>query len=299
MATQMQPGGAGKNENRDKRRPPQSTEEQNERLELLHHVQSILEPFMVVLGLVFIVLLIVDYGGFANGTRYAGPLSTTFDVIWVIFIIDFVIRYVIAPDPRPVAGFIKVGFLRSNWLTVLSLILPALRPLRALRAFRVLRAARATRSLSLVRLIGGVNRGIRLLRRLAGQHAFGYVAGMSVFVVFAGATGAWYFDRGIADAPIQNFGDALWWSSALITTMNSEKYVVSAEARVIGVLMRIFALSVFGYVTATIASYLVGKQAEEREGEESNRALAAHIESMRQELQRLREELARAREPSG
>ena len=256
MTTATRPEGP----NSDRNQADTQRRVDGERLELLRNVQAMLEPFMVALGIVFTILLIVDYGGFASQTRYAGWLATAFNVIWVVFIVDFLLRYTIAPEPDAALGFVKVRFLKANWLTVVSLALPALRPLRAIRGLRALRAARATRSLSLVRLIGGVNRGIRLLRRLAGQHAFGYVAGMSIFVVLLGATGAWYFDRGIEDAPIQSFGDALWWASTLITTMNSEKYVVSPEARVIGVLMRVFALSVFGYVTATIASYLVGQR---------------------------------------
>ena len=298
MATATKPGGS----NTDPSHDDAQRRVNDERLELLRNVQAMLEPFMVALGIVFTVLLIVDYGGFASETRYAGWLATAFNVIWVVFIVDFLLRYTIAPEPDPALGFVKLRFLKANWLTVVSLALPALRPLRAIRGLRALRAARATRSLSLVRLIGGVNRGIRLLRRLAGQHAFGYVAGMSVFVVLLGATGAWYFDQGIEDAPIQSFGDALWWASTLITTMNSEKYVVSPEARVIGLLMRVFALSVFGYVTATIASYLVGQRVVKQQSGENRSAEATmtdRLEVLQQEIRQLREELIRSRERSG
>lgn len=255
----------------------------SERGELLDHVQALLEPLMVALGLVFLALLAVDYGGWAAGTRYAGPLATTLDVIWVVFLADFLLRFWIAPAKR--------RFLRENWLGALSVALPFLRPLRAFRALRALRAARATRSLSLIRLLGGVNRGLRLLRNVAASNQMLLIGGMTILVVASGAVGIWYFDRGDAESPIRTFGDALWWSATLVTTMNSEKYAVSTEARVIGILIRIFALSIFGYITAKIATYLIGRDVAGTTAASDRDALAGQIRALRSEVAQLRERL--------
>lgn len=270
--------------------PPQEdgdvAEAQTERRELLDHVQALLEPLMVALGIVFLVLLAVDYGRWARDTRWEGALSTTLDVIWIVFLIDFLLRFWIAPAKR--------AFLRSNWLSALSVALPFLRPLRAFRALRALRAARATRSLSLIRLLGGVNRGLRLLRHVAASNQLLLIAGMTVLVVVSGAVGIWFFDHGIPESPIKSFGDALWWSAALVTTMNSEKFAVSIEARVIGILIRIFALSIFGFITATIASYLIGKQAA---GQDDGDAVAEQLRALRSEVAQLQSRLeARGRD---
>jgi voltage-gated potassium channel len=56
--------------------------------------------------------------------------------IWVVFLLDFALRFTLAPD--------KETYLRSNWLTALALLVPAF---RVFRTFRVLRAPRATRGL--------------------------------------------------------------------------------------------------------------------------------------------------------
>ena len=69
-----------------------------------------------------------------------------------MFLLDFMIPFAVAPSKR--------SFLRRNWLVALSLALPFPRPLRAFRA------ARALRSLSLARLLGGTNRGMRVLRQV-------------------------------------------------------------------------------------------------------------------------------------
>ena len=246
----------------------------DQRFELLGQVQAILEPAMAALGLLFLALLLLDYTATGLSARNQARLDTALQAIWVIFLLDFAFRFIIAPA--------KGLFLRQNWFAALSLALPFLRP------FRVFRAARALRSLSLVRFLGGINRGIRVLRKVTRGRQFAYVGALTVLVTFGGAAGALYFDRGVEDAPIQSFGDALWWSTAMVTTINNEKYVVSGEARVIAILMRVFAVSVFGFITASIASYLIGSSATTERNMEKDDLLRAEIAALRQELAQAR-----------
>ncbi len=243
-----------------------------ERFELLEHLQTMLEPVMVGLGLVFLVLLLVDYADAVRSVTARAWLDRAFVIIWIIFLADFAIRFVVAPS--------KLRFLQRNWLGALSLALPFLRPLRALRAVR------AVRSLRLVRLLGGVNRGMRVLRQVSGGRRLAYVGTLTILVTLTGAVGVLFFDRNAEGATIRSFGDALWWAAAMVTTINNEKYAVSPEARVIAILIRVFAVSVFGFVTASIASYLVGREAEERAGTGDSNAAG---------LAALREDLAAAR----
>ena len=230
--------------------PPRKAIVRDERFELLEHLQATLEPAMATLGVVFLGLLLLDYGATDLGDRGNVWLDRALQAIWAVFLLDFGLRFMVAPA--------KIRFLRENWLGVLSLALPFLRPLRALRA------ARALRSLSLVRLLGGVNRGMRVLRQVTRGRQFAYVGALTLLVTAAGAVGVLFFDRNAEGATIRSFGDALWWAAALVTTVNSEKYAVSPEARVIAILIRVFAVSVFGFVTASIASYLIGRDTEER-----------------------------------
>ncbi len=269
-------------------RTPRSDEDQSagsagtaERFELLEHLQAMLEPVMVALGLVFLVLLLIDYADAVRSVAARAWLDRAFVIIWIIFLADFSIRFVVAPS--------KLRFLQRNWLGALSLALPFLRPLRALRAVR------AVRSLRLVRLLGGVNRGMRVLRRVSGGRRLAYVGTLTILVTLAGAVGVLFFDRNAEGATIRSFGDALWWSAAMVTTINNEKYAVSPEARVIAILIRVFAVSVFGFVTASIASYLVGREVEERAETEDNDA-AASVSALREDLAAARLEIALLRQ---
>lgn len=116
-----------------------------ERFELLHHINSLLEPVMVVLGFVFLVLLLMDFGSVPLVILGENRLQEILQAIWLIFLLDFLMRFLIAPD--------KLGYLHQNWFGTLSLALPFLRP------FRLFRVARVVRQASLMRLLGGINRG--------------------------------------------------------------------------------------------------------------------------------------------
>lgn len=253
----------------------------DERWELLDNLQAVLEPAMAGLGLLFLGLLLLDYSAIALSDEGSSRLYWALQAIWAIFLVEFAVRLIVAPA--------KGAFLRRNWLGALSLVLPFLRPIRAFQA------ARALRSLSLVRFLGGINRGIRVLRAVTRGRQFAWIGALTVVVMIAGAVGVRFFDRGVEDAPIQGLGDALWWSAAMVTTINNEFYAVSTEARVLAILMRIFAVSVFGYITASIATYFIGTAQDGADDGNETQALRAEIAALRLEMATTR----RALEVSG
>lgn len=248
-----------------------------ERFELLQHVEDTLEPVMVGLGLAFLVLLLMDFASVPLVILGKNRVNVLLQAIWLVFLVDFLLRFWIAPE--------KLAYLRKNWLGALSLVIPFLRPLRAFRAVWLIRQA------NLVRFLGGINRGIRVVRLVTRGRQFAFVAVLTGIVVVASAVGARYFDEGIPGATIHSFSDALWWSSTLATTMNSELYVVSPEARVIGILIRLYALGIAGYITASIASYLIGADASTQAPGNSSPRDAEAIRGLREEIADLRRAL--------
>jgi voltage-gated potassium channel len=226
---------------------------------------------MLLLSLVWLVLLIVEFT-----TRESRLLTTIGTAIWIVFLVEFVVRLVLAER--------KLVFLRANWLTVLSLAVPALRLFRALR---VLRFARAARGVRLVRLIGGANRGMNALRGAMKRRGLGYVAALTVAVIFLGAAGMQTFEATGPNAQaFASYGDSLWWTAMLMTTLGSEFWPRTAEGRVLAFLISLFAFAVFGYLTAAFASFFVG---QDRSPED------ADTQAVLKELRRLRAELARLR----
>jgi len=222
---------------------------QHERWTLLTQINALTETPLVVLSFVWLGLLVIDF------TQGLSPFLQTLSTgIWGIFVADFCIEILIAPH--------KGLYLRRHWLTAVSLLLPALRIFRLVRVVRVLRAARATRSLGLVRLVTSLNRGMGALSRLMGRRGVGYVLILTTLVTFAGAAGMYFFERPGApgERGLDSYGEAVWWTAMIMTTMGSEYWPHTGEGRVLGWLLSLYAFAIFGYITATIASYFVGQE---------------------------------------
>ncbi len=87
---------------------------------------------------------------------------------------------------------------------------------------------------------------------------------------------------------IKTYGDALWWTAMMITTIGSEYFPKTAEGRVLCFIIALYGFAVFGYVTATLATFFVGRDAENKESEIVG---AEDINALRGEIALLREEI--------
>jgi voltage-gated potassium channel len=75
--------------------------------------------------------------------------------------------------------------------------------------------------------------------------------------IFASA-GAVYLAERSSGGTIDDFGTALWWAMATVTTVGyGDAVPVSATGRGIGVFLMLVGISFFGWVTANIAAFLV------------------------------------------
>ncbi|PYT02023.1 MAG: potassium channel protein [Acidobacteria bacterium] len=248
----------------------------HERRSLLQQLETWLETPLLILGFIWLTLLVIELSGNLSPT-----LELVGTVIWIIFIADFVIKLTLAPD--------KTDYIRSNWLTALSLLVPALRVFRIFRVFRILRAARAVRGVRLLKIVTSLNRGMKALGRSFGRRGFGYVVTLTIIVIFAGAAGMLTFENE-AGGGMRSYGDALWWTAMMITTIGSDYFPRSAEGRILCFMLALYGFAVFGYVTATLATFFVGRDAA---SEESEMIGAADIDALRREIAELRAELRR------
>lgn len=72
-----------------------------ERLELLARVETILEPPMVVLGLIFLVLVVLNLSDLPMTPGEREAVQRADDAIYWIFVADFLVRLLITPDRLP------------------------------------------------------------------------------------------------------------------------------------------------------------------------------------------------------
>ncbi|MBE9182489.1 potassium channel family protein [Oculatella sp. LEGE 06141] len=249
-----------------------------ERDEILQQLEDWLDLPMLVLSFGWLALFIIEL--IFGLTPLLDLLGVT---IWIIFILDFGVKFFLASH--------KVRYLKQNWLITLSLIIPALRTLRIVRVLRALQSARAVRGLQLLRVMTRTNRGMRALAASINRRGFAYVVALTAIVTLIGAAGMYAFERDLANSGLPDYGTALWWTAMIITTMGSDYFPRTPEGRVLCFFLALYAFAVFGYVTATLATFFVDRDAEDPEAEVAGaRAIAdlqAEIAALRAEIQTL------------
>ncbi len=249
-----------------------------ERREILQQIEDWFDIPMLILSIVWLALFVIEltYGL----TPLLEAVSMT---IWIVFIVDFLVEFLLAPDKRL--------YLQRNWLTVLSLVLPALRVFRIFKFLRVLQTTRTIRSLWLLRLLTQTNRGMRTLATSVRRRGFGYVVGLTALVTLIGAAGIYAFEQDVPNTGIPDYSTALWWTAMLMTTMGTDYSPKSPEGRVLCFFLALYAFAMFGYLTASIASFFIGQDAADPNSEvvgmEAMADLKAEIAALRAEIHTL------------
>lgn len=243
------------------------------RWRLLEQMDDWLQVPMLILSLLWLMIVLAELMG--AGHHLLAVFGT---VIWVIFIVEFLVRLALAPT--------KIVFLRRNWLTILALAVPAFRLSRSLA---ILRAARGLRGLRLVRIIGTANRSMNALKSTLRRRGFGYVAGLTLLVIALGAAGMLSFEPAAeVDGGFTGYGHALWWTAMLVASIGTDFWPITVEGRILSSLLALYGLAVFGYVAATFASFFIGNDARSASGEIAG---GAEIASLKREILLLREAL--------
>jgi voltage-gated potassium channel len=236
---------------------------QSERHKLLRSVERLMEGPMIFLGFVWMALLVVEL---VWGLK---PLLQKVSlVIWGLFIIDFFLKLILAP--------FKINYLKKSWLTAISLLIPAI------RVFRLLRILRALRGIRVIRVVSSLSRSMRSLGATMQRRGFGYVVSLTLVVTFGGAAGMFAAEKGAAG--FENYGAALYWTAMRVITAGSEAWPLTSEGRLLAFILAVFGYAVFGYVTATLATFFIGRDAEEKDAPVAGAKDVAELKAMVQSL---------------
>jgi voltage-gated potassium channel len=189
--------------------------------------------------------------------------SATTWTVWAAFGVDLLVRLELAED--------RWAFLKQNWLDVITLLLPMLRPLRPLRAVVALNVlGHHGRVFARGRVVTYVGTAVA---------AVGFVAAVAVLDA----------ERANPEANIATFGDALWWAATTVTTVGyGDRFPTTAEGRCVAVGLMLTGIALVGVVTAALASWFVERvsevQAAERRTEQEVSDLTAEVLALRREI---------------
>ncbi|OLT39864.1 hypothetical protein BJF86_06365 [Serinicoccus sp. CNJ-927] len=225
-------------------------------------------PLMIA-ALIFLVAFAVPIVDPGLPTGLRGTLMAVQDVVWVIFLVDYVYRLVVAPK--------KWEFVRRHPIDLAAVALPALRPLRLVAA------------LSFVHQVAG--------EKLRGHVAM-YVGVATILVVTISSLAVLNVERGEPGASIETWQDALWWSFVTVTTVGYGDYSpVTVEGRLFAVGLMLCGIALLGIVTASLASWLIERIAEPDPARQP--ATAADVTALTEQVRELRAEVLALRGEEG
>jgi voltage-gated potassium channel len=185
-------------------------------------------------------------------------LRTVIQIAWAVFVADYVARLILATN-RP-RWFVR------HLLDLAVVALPFLRPLRLLRLLVLVGA--------LQKAVGEAIRGRIIIYTVFSVVLLVYVASLAILQT----------ERSQPGTKISTFGDAVWWSICTVTTVGyGDLAPVTGVGRVIAVMLMIGGISLVGVVTATLASWVIQRVAEEDTAHQS--ATAAEIDALRADVE--------------
>ncbi|MCB0918781.1 MAG: potassium channel family protein [Actinobacteria bacterium] len=229
---------------------------------------------LVFLAILFFVVFAAPIIWVDLPARVVAACNWTNITIWIIFVVDYVIRLSLAR--------FSWGFIKKNFFDLLIIALPMLRPLRALRA------------LSIVGLISKKTKGDQRL-----QTTF-FVITTAVLIGVIAALSITQAERGAPGSSIENVGDGLWWAITTMSTVGyGDMYPVTVQGRLIAGALMVTGIAVLGIVTASLAGWFMESMDEGRAEERTSTAgfeqMATHLQELRDEISELRRSVAEDR----
>lgn len=175
-------------------------------------------------------------------------------VVLVAFAVDYFVELAVARE--------RTTFVRQQWLGLLIVVAQGVALVPALSGAGVLRVLRAGR---VVAVIGALASGTRSTLR---KHAAGLALGTAGMVWLTSAAVFTLVEDVGANGRVRSFYDALWWSTATMTTVGyGDVTPITPAGRVAGIVTMVVGISAFAVVTAKIAEVLVrADRADERDG---------------------------------
>ncbi|WP_334151137.1 potassium channel family protein [Microbacterium sp.] len=181
--------------------------------------------------------------------------ETVIWVTWAVFLVDYLVRFTITEH--------RWRWFYRHLLDLAIVALPMLRPLRLMRFLTV----------------------IALVQRGAGSILRGrvvvYTVGAALLVLLISALAV--LDAEQRQGTIDTFGEALWWAFVTMTTVGyGDFYPVTFMGRCVAAGLMVGGIALIGAVTATLASWIVEKVADQTI--KTEHATVNQVEQLRSEL---------------
>ncbi|HEY2575211.1 MAG TPA: potassium channel family protein [Streptosporangiaceae bacterium] len=210
------------------------------RHDLVDRVEQVTKYPLLLLGIAWLVVAVTVVTAKVNGTTSISLVATLF-TLWVILLVEYLVRLVITPDPK--------GYLKRRWVEPVTVVLPPLQGWHLI----------------------GIERMTLLIREAQLRVAF-ILSHHSLFRVLIAATGslflgAWLvllFEENTPGGNIHSYPSALWWAIVTVTTVGyGDRFPVSEGGRIVASVLMLVGIGLIGVLTATVASVFMKEHTDD------------------------------------
>jgi voltage-gated potassium channel len=189
---------------------------------------------MALVGLAWLVIAIVVVTTDVNGSASITLVGALF-VLWVILLVEYVVRLVVTPDRR--------GYLRRRWVEPATVVVP---PLQGWHLVGIEKMSLLLREAEL------------RVEAVLNHHSLFRVLIAAAGTLFIGAWLVLIFEENAKGSNIHSYPDALWWAVVTVTTVGyGDRYPVTEGGRTVATILMLLGIGLIGVLTATVASVFI------------------------------------------
>jgi len=226
------------------------------RHDLVDRIEQVTKFPMIALGIAWLVIGIIVISTDAKGSVSAVLVGTLF-VVWLVLLVEYVVRLVVSPDSR--------GYLKRRWVEPATVLLPPLQGWRLV----------GMEKMSLL-----VHEGELRVEAVLKHHSLFRVLIAACATLLLGAWLVLIFEENAKASNIHSYPDALWWAIVTVTTVGyGDRYPVSAGGRIVAAVLMLVGIGLIGVLTATVASVFIKEHtdANKEELKKSHRDLGEQL----------------------
>ncbi|MBW8192247.1 potassium channel family protein [Neiella marina] len=157
-------------------------------------------------------------------------------------------------------------------------------------------------SLRLLRVVQ-VYRVIRVLYLSKGKFEFSFVSRLSntvaglllleLLVIFVGSFVVFYLETGLANAPITEPDEAIWWALVTVSTVGyGDFYPITEGGRLAASVLIVIGVGNYGLLSGYFAQQFLGRDEEEDDLRQAVLDTHAEVKSLRADLKEVRQQLS-------
>ena len=204
------------------------------RHDLVDSIERVTRYPMAVLGVVWLVVAIIVLTSDVKGS-VSNVLVGSIYVLWVIMLVEYLVRMVITPEP--------LDYFKRRWVEPATVVVPFL------QGWHVIGIERMT---LLVR-----EAELRVEAILKHHSLYRVLVAVAATLI----SGSWLvllFEENAKGSNIHNYPDALWWAIVTVTTVGyGDRYPVTGGGRAVAVVLMLVGIGLIGVLTATVASVFI------------------------------------------